>query len=164
MFQPSGPQLLANNHALRGPFQPDHPPRQSELIIYTQLFLLGLRGLGWGMPFPPESLAFGKPRGCRYPTGTWQGGRRLGENERKEEAASVLARPCFASSGGGRGRVASRLHQSGSEEEAVWGSGSLQSSGELLAPGGGGLVPRETQCQGPTGRAGSCSFRVTKGL
>lgn len=117
MFQPSGPQLLANNHALRGPFQPDHPPRQSELIIYTQLFLLGLRGLGCGMHFQPESLAFGKPRGCRYPTGTWQGGRRLGENERKEEAASVLARPCFASSGGGRGRVASRLHQSGSEEE-----------------------------------------------
>lgn len=47
----------------------------------------------------------------------------------KGKEANALSCPCFASSGEGRGRVASRLHQSGSEEEAVWGSGGCKAQG-----------------------------------
>ena len=36
--------------------------------------------------------------------------------------------------------MASRLHQSGSEEEAVWGSGRWQSSRQLPTPAGGSLI------------------------
>lgn len=141
IFQPSGLQLLANSYALCRPFQPGPSPRQSELIICTQPFLLGLWGLGCVMHFHLESVIWWKPRGHIIQK-MEQGSEFERANERKKEEANVLAWPCLASSGEGRGRVASRLHQSGSEEEAVWGSSSCKAQGSCQ------LLEEVASCQG----------------
>lgn len=129
-------QLLANYYALWRPFQPGHSPRLSELITYTQLLSWTLRpGVCWA--FYAESLTLWNPLGYtkqKNGKGEWV----LKKNERKEEKTNVLpdsASPLQVKEEEGCCQSCTRAS---SEREAVWGSSSLHSSGELLTPGGGG--------------------------
>lgn len=56
---------------------------------------------------------------------------------------TVLPGPALLS-GNGKERVCSRLLQSSSEEEAIWGSSGLQCSGKLPGPEGGGPCQRDS--------------------
>lgn len=89
----------------------------------------------------------------------------MGVEETRNEGGGdlVLPNPTLFS-GAGKGRVCSRLLQSSSGEEAVWGSSGLQCSVELPGPEQGGLRQRDSPQLSLGERLFMGTFSVRKGL